>query len=112
LLNYKKAQDVEFFRTQVDSLAAGVDRSFLKTHAQLRSLDFGKRLFRTGASQRRSNARQRFSDCERFYNVIVRPRIQRDNLVMFRVFFLSGYSLIKYGLWSEFLCQPGAFPWD
>src|SRR5258708_35962347 len=85
LLNHKKTQYVEFFATQVDSLAADIDYSFLKIHAQFRSLDFGERLFRSGTSQRCSNARQQFSDCERFYDVIVRPRIQSDNLVMFRV---------------------------
>src|SRR6267143_2243484 len=85
LLNHKKTQYVEFFGAQVDSLAADIDDSFLKIHAQFRSLDFGKRLFGSGTSQRCLNARQQFSDRERFYDVIVRPRIQSDNLVMFRV---------------------------
>src|SRR5207248_3617575 len=85
LLNHKKTQHVEFFGTQVDSLAVDIDHPFLKIHAQFRGLDFGKRLFGSGASQRSSNARQQFSDCERFYDVVVRSRIQSDNLVMFRV---------------------------
>src|SRR5260370_30445901 len=85
LLNHKKTQYFEFFGTQVDSLAADIDYSFLKIHAQCRSLDFRKRLFGSGTSQRCSNARQQFSDCERFYDVIVRPRIESNDLVMFRV---------------------------
>src|SRR5690349_3274007 len=85
LSNHKKTQYVEFFGTQVDSLAADIDYLSLKMHAQFRGFDFGKRLFGSGASQRSSNARQQFSDCEGFYGVVVRPRIQSDNLVMFRV---------------------------
>src|SRR3984893_487344 len=85
LLNHKKTQYIEFFGTQVNSLAAHMDHSLLKIHAQFRSLDFGNRLFGSRTSQRCTNARQQFSDCERFYNVIVRPRIQSDDLVMFRV---------------------------
>src|ERR1700730_5310871 len=85
LLSHKKTQYAEFFGTQVDSFAANIDNSFLKIHVQFRSLDFGKRLFGSGTSQRCSNARQQFSDCEGFYDVIVRPRIESDDLVMFRV---------------------------
>src|SRR5260370_34124371 len=85
LLNHEKAQYVEFFWAQVDSLAADLDHPSLKIDLQFRSLDFGERLFGSGTSQRCSNARQQFSDCERFYDVIVRSRIQSDNLVMFRV---------------------------
>src|ERR1700721_752346 len=85
LLSHKKTQYVEFFGTQMDSFAADIDDSLLKIHAQFRSLDFGKRLVGSGTSQCCSNARQEFSDGERFYDVIVRPRIQSDDLVMFRV---------------------------
>src|SRR5260370_12246829 len=85
LLNHEKAQYVEFFWAQVDSLAADLDHPSLKIDLQFRSLDFGKRLVGSRPPQRCSNARQQFSDCERLYDVIVRPRIQSDNLVMFRV---------------------------
>ncbi len=85
LLNHKETQYFEFFGTQVDSLAADIDNSFFKIHGQFRSLDFGKRLFGSGTSQRCSNARQQFSDGKRLYDIIVRPRIQSDNLVMLQV---------------------------
>src|ERR1700730_905804 len=38
LLNHKKTQYVEFFGTQMDSLAADIDDYFLKIHAQFRGV--------------------------------------------------------------------------
>src|SRR5713101_2226457 len=69
----------------MDSLSTRLNDSFLEIDGQFWSLNFGEWLSRAGASQRSPNARQQFSDCERFYDVVVRPRIQGNNLVVFRV---------------------------
>jgi len=72
-LHNKSAQDVKFLGSQVDSLPAHVHAPFLEIDAQFWSLNFGEMLSRAGASQCSSNAGEQFSDCERFYNVIIRP---------------------------------------
>src|ERR1700675_5084531 len=84
-LSYESAQDVKFLGSQVDSLSTHFHVPFLEIDAQFWSLNFGERLCRSGASQCSSNARQQFSDCERFYHVIVRPGIQGKNLVLLRI---------------------------
>ncbi len=85
LLNDESAQDVEFLGSQVNSLATNVHDSSLEIDTQFRSLDLGKRLLRSEAPERGANARQQFSDGKRFYDVIVRPRIQGDDFVSFGV---------------------------
>src|SRR5229473_3575350 len=85
LLNDESAQDVEFFGSQVNSLTTNVHDSSLEIDTQFRTLDLRKRLLRREASEPGSNARQQFSDRKRFYDVIVRPRIQGDNFILFGV---------------------------
>jgi len=85
LLNYERAQDVEFFRTQVDSVTADIDDSLLKVNAQFRSLDFGEGLIGGGPSHCRPDACQQFADSEGFYDIVIRPRIERENLILLRV---------------------------
>src|ERR1700724_824586 len=84
-VNYESAQDVKFFGSQVDSLTTNVHDSSLEIDTQFRGIDFRKRFFGTETSQRGSNARQQFSHRKGFYDVIVRARIQCDNLVLFGV---------------------------
>src|SRR5438552_16418421 len=85
LLSDEKSQDIEFFGTEMDALATHVHYSSLKIDTQLRTFELRKRFFRTGPSQGRSDARQEFSHCKGFYDVIVRPGIKRENLVPFRI---------------------------
>jgi hypothetical protein len=80
LLSDEKAQDIEFFGTETDALATHVHDSSLKINTQLRAFELRKRLFRTGPPQGRSDARQKFSDGKRFYDVIICPGIERENL--------------------------------
>src|SRR5580704_8464842 len=84
-LHYESAEDVKFPGSQVDSHSPRVHAPFLEIDAQFWSLNFGERLYRAGASQCSSNACQQFSDCEEFYDVIIRPGIQRENLVLLRI---------------------------
>jgi len=74
LLNDQRAQDVEFFWTQVDSVTADIDDSLLKINAQFWSLDFGEGLIGGGPSHCRPDACQQFTDGEGFYDIVIRPR--------------------------------------
>jgi hypothetical protein len=85
LLNYERAQDVEFFWTQVDSVTADIDDSLLEINAQFWSLDFGEGLIGGGPSHCRPDACQQFTDGEGFYDIVIRPRVERENLVLLRV---------------------------
>ena len=85
LLNYERAQDVEFFWTQVDSVTADIDDFLLEIHAQFWGLDFGEGLIGGGPSHCRPDACQQFTDGEGFYDIVIRPRIERENLVLLRV---------------------------
>lgn len=85
LLNYERAQDVEFFWTQVDSVTADIDDSLLEINAQFWSLDFGEGRIGGGPSHCRPDACQQFTDGEGFCDIVIRPRIERENLVLLRV---------------------------
>src|SRR5437899_12568831 len=85
LLSDEKSQDIEFFGTEMDALATHVHDSSLKIDTQLRAFELRKRFFRSGPSQGRSDACQEFPHREGFYDVIVGSRIERQNLVMFRI---------------------------
>ena len=84
-LNNQSTQDVEFFRSQVNSLTTNVHDSSFEIDTQFRRLDLRKRLLGREASERRSNARQQFPDRKWFYDVIVRAGIQGDNFIFFGV---------------------------
>src|ERR1700686_2974801 len=84
-LHDERAQDIEFFGSQVNSLTTNVHDSSLEIDAQFRRLDLRKRLLRREAPKRGSNARQQFSDRKRLYDVIVRSRIESNNLILFGV---------------------------
>src|SRR5258708_17377710 len=62
LLNHESAQDVEFFRSQVNSLTTNVHDSSLEIHPQFRTVDLRKRLPRRKAAPSVSNPRQQSSD--------------------------------------------------
>ena len=85
LLSDEKAENIEFFGGQVYSLSSNVHYSSPKIDTQLRAFEPRRRFFRFGPSQGRSDARQKFPDCKGFYDVIIRPGIERQNLVLFRI---------------------------
>jgi hypothetical protein len=67
----------------MDALAAHFDYPSLTI--DLRAFELRKRLFRTGPSQGRSDACQEFAHCEGFYDVIVGPAIESENLALLRI---------------------------
>ena len=85
LLSDEKSQNIEFFGTEMGALATHVDYPSLKIDTQLPAFELRKRLFRTGPSQGRSDACQEFAHCEGFYDVIVGPGIEGENLVLLRI---------------------------
>src|ERR1700739_3983625 len=81
LLTYESPEDVEFLRGQVDTLTANFDRSFFEIDHQFREIDFRKSAMRTESSQSGSDMRAQFFHGEGLHDVIVRPRVERDNFV-------------------------------
>jgi hypothetical protein len=69
----------------VDLVTADIDDSLLKINAQFWSLDFGEGLIGGGPSHCRPDACQQFTDGEGFYDIVIRPRVERENLVLLRV---------------------------
>jgi hypothetical protein len=85
LLSDEKSQHIEFFGAEMDALTAHVHYSSLKINTQLRAFELRKRFFRIRPSQGRSDTRQKFAYCKGFHDVIVGSRIERQDLVVFRI---------------------------
>src|SRR5450755_4751768 len=85
LLNHEKTQDVEFFWTQVNSLAAHLDSSFLEVDTEVRCFYFRKNFVGAESSEDRTNASQQLSHRERLDDVVIRPGVESKDLIPLRV---------------------------